>query len=594
MYTQQSSIDPSLAALLQTAQMVTPDQTLTVAAKVAQAAQQKMQPQGIAQGMPQARQEFQQAMPSMMRNMQQQQMQQMVQQAMQQKPAGIEGLQSNVRMADGGVVGYAGPEGSFVGGPRRVDVSGDIPIYAPREDKESGETETEYRARKAREAEEAQGERPIPRGLRWIQENILRPMSQAGGQRMAEMRGTPETPAASPAPIRAPQYTEYTDANRGRLDAPAGPVAAAPAPQAPAPRPPAQRPPAPAQTEPQAGIAALPAAPALDKSGIATAGKPITEAAADREARMRSILSDREKMAAGMADLSAEGIAALQEANRARQELLGKQRGDDKFNRQMALLRGFQGDRAAYDRAVAGQQARDEAANQAQLMHQQAVLKLREAQQAKQLGQFDRAMAFEQQAAELEGKARASSLEAQRIAASLATSEYSGLVNVRGQDIQAREGELNRAQNERLERIRRATANQPGEAERIFNEYTRRKAIDPKDAENYLETIDRIKGSGRGTDIKETSNELRALKDEQQDQLERLKSAMTDSQRKPILDALDKIAQRRRELMGAAPTSAEPPLLPPQAVSQLKEGVVTKFANGQQWTLKNGQPTQVK
>lgn len=34
--------------------------------------------------------------------------------------------------------------------------------------------------------------------------------------------------------------------------------------------------------------------------------------------------------------------------------------------------------------------------------------------------------------------------------------------------------------------------------------------------------------------------------------------------------------------------------LPSAAASQLKEGVVTTFANGQQWTLKNGQPTQVK
>jgi hypothetical protein len=103
MYAQQASIDPSLAALLQTAQMVTPDQTPTVAAQVAEAAAQKLQPQG----MPQARQEFQQAMPSMMRNMQQQQMQQMIQQAMQPKPVGIEGLSSNIQMAEGGVVGYA-------------------------------------------------------------------------------------------------------------------------------------------------------------------------------------------------------------------------------------------------------------------------------------------------------------------------------------------------------------------------------------------------------------------------------------------------------------------------------------------------------
>lgn len=470
MYGQQASIDPSLAALLQTAQMVTPDQTPTVAAQVAQAAAQKMQPQG----MPQAQQDFQSAMPSMMRNMQQAQMQQMVQQAMQPKPAGIEGLPSNIRMAEGGVVGYAGPDGSSV----EVD-----------------------------ESQLSVSER-LKRDLRRLYEGIETGYMKRAG-------ATPEQIAQKlgrePLVLQAPQVdfrdsryrtTELRKGEEGILEK-IGPAPLDKKPEiqlltsASAPRPPAQRPPAPAQAAPQAGIAALPATPALDKSGIAPAGEPIIKAAADREARMRGILSDREKMAAGMADLSAEGIAALQEANRARQELLSKQRGDDKFNRQMALLRGFQGDRAAYDRAVAGQQARDEAANQAQLMHQQAVLKLREAQQAKQLGQFDRAMAFEQQAAELEGKARTSALEAQRIAASLATDEYSGLVSLRGQDIQAREGELNRAQNERFEILRRATANQPGEAERIEAQYNRLKATNPAEAEQYLQRIERIKGLGK-------------------------------------------------------------------------------------------------
>jgi hypothetical protein len=419
-----------------------------------------MQPQG----MPQAQQDFQSAMPSMMRNMQQAQMQQMVQQAMQPKPAGIEGLPSNIRMAEGGVVGYAGPDGSSV----EVD-----------------------------ESQLSVSER-LKRDLRRLYEGIETGyMKRAGAtpEQIAQKLGR-ESPAAAPEVASQAMQTEAAFATP-RIDQPIVARVPAPAPQAPAPRPPTQLPPAPAQAAPQAGIAALPATPALDKSGIAPAGEPIIKAAADREARMRGILSDREKMAAGMADLSAEGIAALQEANRARQELLGKQRGDDKFNRQMALLRGFQGDRAAYDRAVAGQQARDEAANQAQLMHQQAVLKLREAQQAKQLGQFDRAMAFEQQAADLEGKARTSALEAQRIAASLATNEYSGLVSLRGQDIQAREGELSRAQNERLEILRRATANQPGEAERIEAQYNRLKATNPAEAEQYLQRIERIKGLGK-------------------------------------------------------------------------------------------------
>lgn len=42
--------------------------------------------------------------------------------------------------------------------------------------------------------------------------------------------------------------------------------------------------------------------------------------------------------------------------------------------------------------------------------------------------------------------------------------------------------------------------------------------------------------------------------------------------------------------------SASPvaPQIPPEAISQLKEGAVTTFGNGQKWTLKNGQPAQVE
>lgn len=39
---------------------------------------------------------------------------------------------------------------------------------------------------------------------------------------------------------------------------------------------------------------------------------------------------------------------------------------------------------------------------------------------------------------------------------------------------------------------------------------------------------------------------------------------------------------------------AKPTTLPPAAKAQLKEGFVTTFSNGQQWTLKNGQPERVK
>jgi hypothetical protein len=470
MYGQQARTGvPELDAVLATAQMVTPDQKMpTVAAHVAQAAVQKLMPQGIAQGMNQVRQDVQAAIPSVARNAQEAQMRQALQLAMRPKPAGIEGLPSNVRVAEGGVVGYAGPEGSFVGGPRRVDVSGDIPIYAPREDKESGETEAEYRARKAREAEEAQGERPIPRGLRWIQENILRPMSQAGGQRMAEMRGTPETPTASPAPIRAPQYTEYTDANRGRLDVSAGPAAAAPAPQAPAPRPPAQRPPAPAQQAAPTGVAAaLAQRPTYDTAGIAAAGTPYIQAGEGDVGRIRKVEGERAEFEKTLPDLSAKGIAALQQrmrdvetAEATRKENLGL---DRVIQQLLGRAQGSGGAARADIQFMNAQRAAEDAFSQARLGNQQAQLLLEKAQQERQLGRFDRAIALEKDAANLMEKARDNALKAQQIAQSTAGSQFQGAVQMRGQDAQTREGELNRANALRVEGIRAATREGAGD-----------------------------------------------------------------------------------------------------------------------------------
>jgi hypothetical protein len=514
MYAQQSSIDPSLAALLQTAQMVTPDQTPTVAAQVAQAAAQKMQPQGIAQGMPQARQDFQAAMPSMMRNMQQQQMQQMVQQAMQPKPAGIEGLPSNIRMAEGGVVGYAGPDGSSV----EVD-----------------------------ESQLSVSER-LKRDLRRLYEGIETGyMKRAGAtpEQIAQKLGR-ESPAAAPEVALQAMQTEAAFATP-RIDQPIVARVPAPAPQAPAPRPPAQRPPAPAPAAPT-GVAAL-AQPKMDLSRYEKAG------AEDRAAIEKIIAAQeanaREKAGymAGRPKFEQEGIAALTKANQAREELLSKERADDAYNRQQALLDQI-GRRNinAYSQEQGRQRQRDLAAAEAQRLYEQAVIKQREAEFLQGAGRFEEAKKALDDKEKILSAMQTRINQSRQTEAGIAERQFTG-------DVQMFEGALNREQNERFERIRKATANQPGETERIFAEYTRRKAVDPKDAEAYLANIERIKGLGRGMDLKETSVELRALKDEQQDQLERLKSAMTDSQRKPILDALDRIAQRRRELMGA-PTAA--------------------------------------
>jgi len=460
MYGQSKTGIPALDQII----ALTPDGNKTVAAKVIEAAMPQTQapgiaqgmPQGIAQGMPQARQDFQAAMPSMMRNMQQQQMRQALQLAMQPKPAGIEGLPSNIRVAEGGVVGYAGPEGSFVGGPRRVDVSGDIPIYAPREDKEPRESEAEYRARKAREAEEAQGERPIPRGLRWIQENILRPMSQAGGQRMAEMRDTPETPAARPAPIPAPQYTEYTDANRGRLDVPAGPVAAAPAPQAPAPRPPAQRPPAPAPAAPTGLAAALAQRPTYDTAGIAASGTPYIQAGEGDVRRIREAEGRRAELEKTLPDLSAKGIAALQQrmrdvetAESTRKEKLGLERVIQQL---LGLSQGSGGAARADIQFMNNQRAAEDAFSQARLGNQQAQLLLEKAQQERLLGREDRAIALEKEAATRMEKARDAALKAQELAQRGEGVKFQGAVQMRGDDIQAATAAANRAAQREVDR----------------------------------------------------------------------------------------------------------------------------------------------
>ena len=49
-----------------------------------------------------------------------------------------------------------------------------------------------------------------------------------------------------------------------------------------------------------------------------------------------------------------------------------------------------------------------------------------------------------------------------------------------------------------------------------------------------------------------------------------------------------RVEQNRKKKQGGSNN-----VLPPEAVSKLKEGEVTTFRNGQRWTLKNGQPAQV-
>lgn len=472
MYAPQSAIDPSLAALLQTAQMVTPDQTPTVAAQVAQAAAQKMQPQGIMQGMPQAKQDYAAAAPSMMENMKRQQMQQMVREAMQPQPAGIEGLPApNMQgMAEGGVVGYAGPDGSQVDSqvaqilqkaPATRSPEENAILRAagiPLEQRQLGEKSGVMALDKylsspfIREAITGGAHKLSNEELRQrsdvggITESIFRAL---GGRQSADttppqaMRpedafatpriDQPQQPPTPPAPPMSPEAQAMTQRQGMRVQ-----------PSAPQPRSPAAQGPA------AAGIAQL-VAPTMDRSRVDTAGKEFEGEAKTQEAALRRIAAEKEAAIKAMPDLNEQGIAALQRAEAERRRLLGIDQSDDSRRRWAGIFRGWGGDRDAYDRILTGIANRDSLANQAQLASEQAELKLREAQQAKALGQFDRAKALELEVAELKNKARDDMLKARQVESSLAASEFASKANIYGTDVSARERAADRAQQARIE-----------------------------------------------------------------------------------------------------------------------------------------------
>lgn len=459
MYAPQTAIDPSLAALLQTAQMVTPDQRPTVAAQVAQAAAQKMQPQGIMQGMPQAKQDYAAAAPSMMENMKRQQMQQMVREAMQPQPAGIEGLPApNMQgMAEGGVVGYNGESGSKVKTQAEED----------REKIASLLRSVRDEALLPAGAAIADVATAIPRGLAGAYNStIVRAMRAAGlpagylpdptggdfssatpfydrmvrGQAEAAQPSpaAPQDQPTPPAPPMSPEAQALTQRQgmRGQPSAPA-----------PQPRPPAAQ--APAKT----GIAQL-VEPTQDRSKVDTAGVAFLEEAKKQEAARRQIAAEKEAAIKGMPDLNEQGIAALRRAEAERRRLLGIEQSDDSRRRWAGIFRGWGGDRDAYDRILTGIANRDAAANQAQLASEQAELKLREAQQAKALGKFDRAEKLEAEVAELYDKANKSKLQAQQIEATLASNKYATEANIYSTKVASADRAAELAQRAQIEGAR--------------------------------------------------------------------------------------------------------------------------------------------
>jgi len=554
MYAQQASIDPALAALMQTAQMVTPDQTPTVAAQVAQAAQQKMQPQGIAQGMPQARQDFQAAMPSMMRNMQQQQMQQMIQQAMQPKPAGIEGLPSNIRMAEGGVVGFAGDGefGSYV--PNMEAMALDELRSAEfqrkrREDYQRQKAANEaYRANIARQKQEEQQRAQIE----------FLEQSQAGGAAGEVAAALRQQMAASSPQVdfRDSRYrtTELRKGEEGVLEK-IGPA-------------PLNKKPeiqfltsSPAQTAPT-GVAALPAIKepgGMDRDRIETAGSAFLTQAEKDIAAAQGIEARRKEAMKSMPDLNQRGIAALEAAEEERKRLLGIDRSDDSRRRWAGVFRGWGGDRDAYDRIVGGIANRDALANQAQLGFEQARIKEMQAQQARALGEFDRERALLKESVDWKNKARDDMLRAQQITAQVESGELTSRTNVYDAQMRARDAELNREAQRKLEEYRRQT-----------------QLMKPKEQDmvSRLEALKLIELTGGKPETATPAQKLQALRSAIQDSRGtgveertdlgnlRLRATMIQNELKEMLGESPRKQQLQRELdniyrqLGGSPSGA--------------------------------------
>jgi hypothetical protein len=118
---------------------------------------------------------------------------------------------------------------------------------------------------------------------------------------------------------------------------------------------------------------------------------------------------------------------------------------------------------------------------------------------------------------------------------------------------------------------------------------------DPKKAKEYLTMQAEAQAAGRGPQTagdRQDLAELKALQGNLQKQIENyvLPKGVRDAAAAQLQQVNAKLAQ----MAGLDGTAVPVTQLPSAALAQLKEGVVTKFANGQQWTLRNGQPTQVK
>lgn len=491
------------------------------------------------QGLPQMAMAAGQAAPSVMRNMEMQKIQQMLQQAMQaQQPPGIAGLPApNMqRMADGGVVGYA--EG---GTPRTYGYAPDYedarrmginlsPYDSPEVRKEKLE-----RLQKMREFE-ASPDRgvAIPTEASQANERALAEAFSSTAQqaRMRDIAPRPASPVALPPPEAQALMRQQ------------GPRAGIAAPRTEAPARTAEPTAAPAT-----GIAtALPAAMAPEEAmASARAGLGIPGTADLRAAIMEAKQAREQLPASGQA-----GLAALQQqmdAVKRMEEERKRSMASDRVIAQLLGGRGRPGGLAEADiKFMAGQRAAEDAfyeRNVALAAKQDAI---NDANAARNVGNKEKYVEAMQKLNDAERAIAQSE-------ATYAAAILQNAASVRGQTIQAQEGAANRANAIELERMRRATADRPGETERIFNRFNELKAKDPAAAEKYLQDIERIKGAGRGITERQDVNELKALIASLRDQADPMKN-MDRASREQASALLRQAQEKLAQMSGLGGTTA--------------------------------------
>jgi len=124
----------------------------------------------------------------------------------------------------------------------------------------------------------------------------------------------------------------------------------------------------------------------------------------------------------------------------------------------------------------------------------------------------------------------------------------------------AEENKLSRETQLLVARIQAASANRPGETERMFDEYQRLLREDPtgKKAEAYMSTVERLKGAGRVDSVEQ--QKLKAALDSKRNTLKTYMENMAYANKPEVKEEIKRLQQEikgiENQLLGGATSSA--------------------------------------